>query len=62
MAKTTTTTMMDMMMMGDSDGGGYLRLFQSTARVDRVMGKGSGGKIVMFSNSANSMFEYFYLL
>jgi hypothetical protein len=35
---TTTTTTMDTTTMGDSDGGGCPRLFQSTARVDRVMG------------------------
>jgi hypothetical protein len=36
---TTTTTMtMDTAMMGNSDGGGCPRLFQSTVRIDRVMG------------------------
>jgi len=30
--------MMDMTTPGDSDGGGCPRLFQSTSRVDRVMG------------------------
>ncbi len=34
----TTTTMMDTMTTGDSDGGGCPRLFQSTTRIDRVMG------------------------
>ena len=35
---TTMTTTMDEVMAGDSDGEGCLRLFQSTARFDRVMG------------------------
>jgi len=34
----TTTTMMDTTTTGNSDGGGCPRLFQSTARFDRVMG------------------------
>jgi hypothetical protein len=35
---TMTTTMMDMTSTGDSNGGGCPRLFQSTARFDRVVG------------------------
>jgi len=38
MTMTMTMTMMDMMTMDNSDGGGCPRLFQPTARVDRVMG------------------------
>ena len=34
----TMTTTMDMMTAGVSNGGGCLRLFQSTAHVARVMG------------------------
>jgi len=35
---TMTMTTIDMTTTGDSDGGGCLRLFQSMARFDRVMG------------------------